>query len=80
MFIGNKMHEDKSLMCSIQCFSTSKTPQLWDHTFSQLWGHTFSFELIIKCYKGLVVLWLKGHLNPVRTYCEKCTVTKLREI
>jgi hypothetical protein len=24
---------------------------------------TFSFEFRIKCYKGLVVLWLKGHLN-----------------
>jgi hypothetical protein len=71
--LGSKMHENKSLMCSIQHFSNNKTPLI-------LGVITFSFEFRIKCYKGLVVLWLKGHLNSWKTYCKKCTVTKLKEI
>jgi hypothetical protein len=74
------MHEDKSLMCSIQHFSNNKTPSLWGVI-------TFSFELIIKCYKGLVVLWFSSAMVERASKLfedllqkKKCTVTKLQEI
>jgi hypothetical protein len=59
------------LMCSIQLFSNNKEGK----------GGviTFSFELRIKCYKGLGMLWLKEYPNSGRPIAKKCTVIKRQE-
>lgn len=70
MFIHRgKVHKDKKIMGYVHFFQNMKSLLTFNN-------HNFFIWLGIECCQHPLVLWLKFHLNSLKTLIKRCTIIK----